>query len=192
MANKTANKKTNKNMKKSASKNKTVTKKKVSLPKKAAAGKKVASKKATSKRVASKKVPSKKVASQKSKVKLAAKPARNATALLKPMKPVKAKDYSRAFTPLADRLVVRVVENEKITAGGIIIPDSAAMVQGHIKGEVLAVGNGAKNKKGQVRPLDVQLGDYVLFAQYSGTKIEFNSEELQIVKESDIMGIVQK
>ncbi len=112
--------------------------------------------------------------------------------VFKPSKPVKMKDYANAFTPLADRLVVRVVENEKITAGGIIIPDSASMVQGHLKGEVLAAGHGAKNKKGLVRPLDVQLGDFVLFAEYSGVKIEFNSEELQIVKESDIMGIVQK
>ncbi len=110
----------------------------------------------------------------------------------KTTKPIKMTDYSKAITPLADRIVVRVAETEKITAGGIIIPDSASTVSGYLKGEVLAVGTGAKNKKGNIKPLDVQLGDFVLFAQYSGTKVEFNSEELQIVKESDIMGIVQK
>ncbi len=111
---------------------------------------------------------------------------------VKTAKPVKLTDYSKAFTPLADRLVVRVAETEKVTAGGIIIPDLASAVSGYLKGEVLAVGNGAKNKKGNIKPLDVKLGDFVLFAQYSGTKIEFNAEELQIVKESDVMGIVQK
>ena len=110
----------------------------------------------------------------------------------KTTKPVKMTDYSKAITPLADRLVVRVAETEKITAGGIIIPDVASTVSGYLKGEVLAVGTGAKNKKGNIKPLDVKLGDFVLFAQYSGTKVEFNSEELQIVKESDVMGIVQK
>ncbi len=110
----------------------------------------------------------------------------------KTTKPVKMTDYSKAFTPLADRIVVRVTEAEKITAGGIIIPDSASTVSGYLKGEVLAVGTGAKNKKGNIKPLDVKLGDFVLFAQYSGTKIEFNSEELQIVNESEVMGIVQK
>lgn len=189
----------NKKKKSTAKKVKSVTKKKVSAPKpKAAAKKKVIaskakpktnSKKVTSKKSVQKKATQKKVTQNKV---IAAKPLAKATAFSKPSKPVKVKDYANAFTPLADRLVVRVVENEKITAGGIIIPDSASMVQGHLKGEVLAVGNGAKNKKGQVRPLDVKLGDFVLFAEYSGMKVEFNFEELQIVKESDIMGIVQK
>lgn len=107
-------------------------------------------------------------------------------------KPLKKIDYSKAITPLADRMVIRVVQAEKITSGGIIIPDTVATVAGHLEGEVLAVGHGAKNKKGQIKPLDVQVGDFVLFSEYSGMKVEFNSEELQIIKESDVMGIVQK
>ena len=107
-------------------------------------------------------------------------------------KPVKLIDYSKAVTPLADRLVIRVTEQPKMTAGGLHIPDSVAMLAGHVEGEVLAVGHGAKNKKGMLRPLDVKIGDYVLFSEYAGTKIEFNSEELQIIKESDVMGIVEK
>lgn len=100
-------------------------------------------------------------------------------------------DYSKAITPLQDRLVVRLVNNERITAGGLIIPDSASIATGYLKAEVLAVGSGLKNKKGMLRPLDVKVGDRVLFAEYSGTKIQFNSEDLQIIHESDVMGIVQ-
>ena len=107
-------------------------------------------------------------------------------------KPVKITDYSKAITPLADRLVIRVVQAEKVTPGGIIIPDSVSTVAGHLEGEVLAVGHGSKNKKGLIKALDVQVGDFVLFSEYSGTKVEFHSEELQIIKESDVMGIVQK
>jgi chaperonin GroES len=112
---------------------------------------------------------------------------------LKNAKPVAKKsiDYTKAITPLADRLVIRVVQGEKVTTGGIIIPDMVSAAIGHLKGEVLAVGHGAKNKKGSIRPLDVQIGDHVLFQEFAGTKIEFNSEELQIIHESDVMGIVQ-
>ncbi len=109
--------------------------------------------------------------------------------------PAKAKvnvDYSKAITPLADRLVVRVVNGERVTAGGLIIPDTALLATGYLKAEVLAVGAGGKNKKGYLKPLDVKVGDTVLFAEYAGTKVEFNSEELQIIHESDVMGIVQK
>lgn len=100
-------------------------------------------------------------------------------------------DYSRAVTPLADRLVVRVKTGERITAGGLIIPDTASMATGYLKAEVLAVGSGIKTKKGQLLPLDVQIGDEVLFQEYAGTKVEFNNEELVIINESDVMGIVQ-
>lgn len=104
-------------------------------------------------------------------------------------------DYSKAITPLGDRLVVRV-ENlaggEKVTAGGIIIPQSANTVAGYTRATVLAVGQGAKNKKGTLKPLDVKIGDTVLFSEYVGTKVSFNSEELFIVHESDVMGILQK
>lgn len=101
-------------------------------------------------------------------------------------------DYSKAISPLGERLVVKLLKTEKVTAGGIIIPDSVAGANlGHLTAKVLAVGSGSKNKKGQVKPLDVQVGDVVLFAEYAGTKIEFNSEELHIVNESDVVGIVE-
>lgn len=101
-------------------------------------------------------------------------------------------DYTKTITPLLDRLVVRVLNNEKITAGGLIIPESASMATGYLKAEVLAVGTGIKSKKGYLKPLDVQVGDHVLFSEYAGTKVEFNSESLQIIHESDVMGILQK
>ena len=115
-------------------------------------------------------------------------------AIIKPLvtaKPVKNIDYTKAITPLQDRLVVRLVSNERITAGGLIIPETASMAAGYLKAEVLAVGNGLKSKKGNLRPLDVKIGDQVLFSEYAGAKIQFNSEDLQIIHESDVMGILQ-
>jgi chaperonin GroES len=106
--------------------------------------------------------------------------------------PVVKVDYSKAITPLADRLVVRVEAGERMTAGGLYLPDTASSIAtGYLKAKVLAVGHGHKNKKGLLRPLDVQIGDFVLFSEHAGTKVEFNSEELQIIHESDVMGIVQ-
>ena len=100
-------------------------------------------------------------------------------------------DFSKAVTPLGDRLVVRVVQNEKMTAGGLYIPDMARSSDGYLKGEVLAVGHGHTTKKGFLRAMDVQKGDQVLFSEHAGTKVVFNSEELQIVNETDVLGIVQ-
>lgn len=100
-------------------------------------------------------------------------------------------DYSKAVTPLGDRLVVKLVDGERVTAGGLIIPDSASMASGYLKAKVLATGVGARNKKGHVKPLDVKVGDTILFSEYAGTKINFNSEDLQIINESDVMGIVE-
>ena len=107
-------------------------------------------------------------------------------------KSAKSIDYSKAVTPLGNRIVVRLVSEEKTTLGGLIIPDMVKAEHGHLKAEVLAVGSGAKNKKGHVRPLDVQKGDVVLFSEFSGTKVVFNSEELHIVQETDVLGILQK
>jgi chaperonin GroES len=100
-------------------------------------------------------------------------------------------DYTKAITPLADRLVVRVLNAEKVTAGGLIIPATASFVTGYLKALVLAVGGGVKGKRGQIRPLDVKIGDHVLFAEYAGTKVNFHSEELHIIHESDVMGVLQ-
>lgn len=101
-------------------------------------------------------------------------------------------DYSKAITPLGDRLVVRVANGERVTAGGLIIPDTVSSATGFLKATVLAVGRGSQNKKGFIKLMDVQVGDSVLFSEHAGTKVKFNSEDLQIIHETDVMGIVQK
>ena len=92
------------------------------------------------------------------------------------------------FRPLHDRVVVRRVESEAKTAGGIIIPDTAK--EKPQEGEVVAVGSGARDESGKVVELDVKAGDRVLFGKWSGTEVKLNGEDLLIMKESDIMGIV--
>ncbi|GER07363.1 10 kDa chaperonin [Iodidimonas muriae] len=93
-----------------------------------------------------------------------------------------------AFRPLHDRVLVRRVESEEKTRGGIIIPDSAK--EKPQEGEVVAAGAGAKNEKGEVAPLDVKAGDRVLFGKWSGTEVKIDGEDLLIMKESDILGII--
>ncbi len=100
-------------------------------------------------------------------------------------------DYTKAITPLLDRLVVRVLTGERVTPGGLIIPETASMATGYLKAEVLAVGRGAQSKKGHLKPLDVQIGDHVLFSDYAGIKVQFHSEDLHIINETDVMGILQ-
>ena len=100
-------------------------------------------------------------------------------------------DYSKAVTPLGDRLVVRLAEGEKMTAGGLHIPDMVNTAVGYLRGEVLVVGHGQQNKKGFIKSMDVQKGDQVLFSEHAGTKVIFNSEELHIVNETDVLGIIQ-
>lgn len=112
--------------------------------------------------------------------------------LIKKPVPKVITDYSKVVTPLGDRLVVRVVQNEKMTAGGLYIPDMAQSSEGYLKGEVLAVGQGHTTKKGFLRAMDVQKGDQILFSEHAGSKVVFNSEELQIVNETDVLGILQK
>ena len=94
------------------------------------------------------------------------------------------------FRPLHDRVVVRRVESEEKTAGGIIIPDTAK--EKPQEGEVIAAGPGARNEQGQLVPLDVKPGDRVLFAKWSGTEVKIDGEELLIMKESDVLGVVEK
>lgn len=94
-----------------------------------------------------------------------------------------------SFKPLHDRVVVRRVEEDQRTAGGIIIPDNAK--EKPQQGEVIAVGPGARNEQGQLIPLDVKVGDMVLFGKWSGTEVKINGEELLIMKESDIMGVIE-
>ena len=93
------------------------------------------------------------------------------------------------FRPLHDRVVVRRIEAEEKTAGGIIIPDTAK--EKPQQGEVIAVGPGARDESGRVQPLDVQVGDRVLFGKWSGTEVKIGGEDLLIMKESDIMGVLE-
>src|SRR5437763_5810644 len=93
------------------------------------------------------------------------------------------------FRPLHDRIVVRRITAEEKTAGGIIIPDTAK--EKPMEGEVIAVGPGARDEQGQIQPLDVKAGDRVLFGKWSGTEVKLDREELLIMKESDIMGIIE-
>ncbi len=93
------------------------------------------------------------------------------------------------FRPLHDRIVVRRVSSEEKTKGGIIIPDTAK--EKPQEGEVVAVGLGARNEHGQIVALDVKVGDRVLFGKWSGTEIKIDGEELLIMKEADVMGIIE-
>ena len=93
------------------------------------------------------------------------------------------------FRPLHDRVVVRRVEAEEKSAGGIIIPDTAQ--EKPMEGEIVAVGPGARDEAGKLVPLDVKSGDRILFGKWSGTEVKLDGEELLIMKESDIMGIIE-
>ncbi|MBO6814238.1 MAG: co-chaperone GroES [Rhizobiaceae bacterium] len=92
------------------------------------------------------------------------------------------------FRPLHDRVVVRRVNAEEKTAGGIILPDTAQ--EKPSEGEIVAVGSGTRDENGKLVELDVKAGDHVLFGKWSGTEVKINGEDLLIMKESDIMGIV--
>ena len=93
------------------------------------------------------------------------------------------------FRPLHDRVVIRRLDAEEKSAGGIIIPDTAQ--EKPMEGEVVAVGPGARNDEGQIVALEVKAGDRILFGKWSGTEVKLDGEELLIMKESDIMGIVE-
>ncbi|WP_404400502.1 co-chaperone GroES [Pelagibacterium halotolerans] len=93
------------------------------------------------------------------------------------------------FRPLHDRLLVRRVEADEKTAGGIIIPDTAK--EKPVEGEVVAVGPGSRNENGEIVALDVKPGDRVLFGKWSGTEVKINGEDLLIMKEGDILGIIE-
>jgi chaperonin GroES len=92
------------------------------------------------------------------------------------------------FRPLHDRVVVRRVESEEKTAGGIILPDNAK--EKPSEGEIISAGPGARDESGKVMPLDVKTGDRVLFGKWSGTEVKLNGEDVLIMKESDIMGVI--
>ena len=93
------------------------------------------------------------------------------------------------FRPLHDRILVRRVESDERTKGGIIIPDTAQ--EKPMEGEVMAVGDGARGDDGKISPLDVKKGDRVLFGKWSGTEVKIDGQELVIMKESDVMGVIE-
>ncbi|MBB3859776.1 chaperonin GroES [Novosphingobium hassiacum] len=93
-----------------------------------------------------------------------------------------------SFRPLHDRVLVRRVEAEEKTAGGIIIPDSAK--EKPAEGEIVSVGSGARAENGTITPMDVKVGDRVLFGKWSGTEVKVGGEDLLIMKESDILGVI--
>ena len=94
------------------------------------------------------------------------------------------------FRPLHDRVVVRRLEGEEKTAGGIIIPDTAK--EKPQEGEVIAVGPGARDESGKIVPLDIKNGDRILFGKWSGTEVKIDGQDLLIMKESDIMGVIEQ
>lgn len=157
---------------------------------KKAAVKKAAVKKAAPKKAVAKKAPAKKTAVKKTP---AAKAVAMPTAhLIKNTTPAKKLDLSNFVTPLDDRLIVQVSGAEKMTAGGLYIPDSVADTSGNLQGYVVAAGRGHISKKGHLRPMDVQVGDKVVFSEYAGTKIKIQNEDLIILREGDVMGVVSK
>ena len=93
------------------------------------------------------------------------------------------------FRPLHDRVLIRRLENEEKTSGGIIIPDTAK--EKPMQGEIVAAGPGARSEDGTLHPLDVKVGDKVLFGKWSGTEVKIDGEEYLILKESDVMGIIE-
>ena len=146
--------------------------------------------KAKVKKAANKKVINKSL--KKKAVKSVSKPAlmanKKTTKQTKTLTITKKVDYTKAITPLADRLVVRRLESEKVTAGGIIIPDTAK--EKPQKGEVVATGKGRINEDGKVFPLEVKAGDKVLFSKYAGTDLKFGTEDYLMITENDVLGIL--
>lgn len=101
-------------------------------------------------------------------------------------------DFQNFVTPLDDRMLVRLSGSEKMTAGGLYIPDTVSDVSGNLQGTVVCVGRGHRSAKGHIRPMDVVVGDMIVFAEHSGSKIKIHNEDLIILRESDVMGVVSK
>lgn len=122
------------------------------------------------------------------KTKAKAKPIAKAKAMVP--KKTKLVDVSDFVTPLDDRMIVQASEGEKITPGGIIIPDTVSTVSGNRKGVVLSVGRGHRDPKGRVRPMDVKKGDQIVFPEFAGSKLIYQGQELIILRETDVMGVL--
>lgn len=128
--------------------------------------------------------------------KASAKPSKSAKKLNANAKPASAAaknlDFSKILTPLDDRLLVLLVEMERRTAGGLYLPDTVTDSSGNMRGQVVSVGRGRRDKKGKLHPMDVSLGDEVVFNQYSGNKISLMGKNLIMLHEAEVMGIVTK
>lgn len=153
------------------------------------------------KKPASKPKPAKKVAA-KVAAKVKAKPAKKSTSRTPAARTTPSKsaastknsnsNLSSVFTPLDDRVLVQVEETARKTPGGLILPDTVADSSGNIRGRVVSVGRGRRDKKGRIHPMDVGLGDHVVFSQYTGNKITLMGQDLIILHEIDVMGVVTK
>lgn len=154
---------------------------------------------AKAKKKAAVKKPAKPVKKKAAVIKKVAKPAKKAA---KPVQKASAKKAAKpalskasmekwGLHPLADRVIVQVQSGEKMTAGGLYIPDTTE-ITGNLRGTILAAGNGGRNKKGTLRPLDVKAGDTILFSQFVGEKMNIDGLEVQVLREAEILGIVEK
>jgi chaperonin GroES len=151
-----------------------------------AATKKSPAKKAVAKKTAPKPAPAKKTAAKTSSAPKAAK-----SVATKPAASANFK-WDQFLTPLDDRLIVEATSGEKMTAGGLYIPDTATDTSGNFKGLVLVAGRGHRDAKGKIHPMDVQTGDTVIFSEVSGAKMDLMGKEVRILRESEILGIVTK
>lgn len=113
-------------------------------------------------------------------------------AVSKPTKIIKSVDLKNFVTPLDDRLIVQVENAERMTAGGLYIPDTVSDSRSYFKGTILAVGRGHRDVKGRLKPMDVKVGDQILFDSISGAKLTYQSVDLKILRETDVMGVVDK
>lgn len=157
--------------------------------------KKPVAKKATKKvapKAAPKKTAPKKAAPKKTDVKTAKKATAGKPAVVKstPLKSAKVLDLSGFITPLDDRVLVQTAGAEKMTAGGLYIPDTVSDVSGNLQGFVVSVGRGHVSPKGHLRPMDLKVGDKVVFSQHAGSKIRVQDHDLLILRETEVLGVV--
>lgn len=148
--------------------------------------------KAPAKKSVAKKTVSKPKAMAKAPAKKAAAPKMASVKAFETSKAPKILDLSDFVTPLDDRLLVQTAGTEKRTPGGLFIPDTVADVSGNLHGYVVSIGRGHQNKKGHILPMDVKLGDKIVFAEHAGTKINIQNQDLIILREGDVLGVVSK
>ncbi len=179
------------NVAKAKKNKKEMMKKKVEIKKSASAKKSTSTKKATPKNL---KNPKKVMAITKTKKHQSARSVEKVTSHTKSVQkmsyPSQKVQTEGMVTPLDDRVIIQILESEKVTPGGLIIPDTAQGNPGNKLGIVLSVGKGHRNKQGKLKPMDVKVGDKVVFSEYKGSKIQHQGKELVILRESDVMGIL--